>query len=418
MRILLLSLNYSPEPTGIGLYSGGLAESLVRSGHEVQVVCANPHYPQWRLFDGYRALAWSTSVEKGVRVTRCPVYVPGRPGGATRIAHYITFLASAAVPMWRRARGFRPDAVVCVAPSLISAPLALMAARAAGAKSWLHVQDFEVEAAFATSHMKAEGALARAARTFEAKMIAAFDRVSSISREMCAKLVEKGRVPGTVYELRNWAELDHIRPQPGSAYRAEWGITTPHVALYSGSIARKQGIETIIDVARLMQGRKDLTFVVCGNGPTRADLEARAAGLDNIRFLDLQPMERLGELLALASVHLLPQRADAADLVLPSKLANMLASGRPVVAGVHPGRGLAREVEGAGLICAPEDAQAMAEAIARVLDDGEFHAACSEEALNRASDSWSREAIIGGFSREIEQWLGPNSPSQSVVADV
>jgi colanic acid biosynthesis glycosyl transferase WcaI len=209
-----------------------------------------------------------------------------------------------------------------------------------------------------------------------------------------------------VFELRNWAELAHIRPQQATPYRAEWDIATPHVALYSGSIARKQGIETLVEVARLMETRADLTFVVCGNGPNRADLEARAAGSRNIRFHDLQPKERLGDLLALATVHLLPQRADAADLVLPSKLANMLASGRPVVAGARAGTGLGREVEGAGLTCEPDDGQAMASAIARLLDEPALHAACAAEAERRAHERWSREAIIARFDEEIQFALG------------
>lgn len=405
MRLLLLSLNYAPEPTGIAVYSNGLAETLVAMGHEVSVVCANPHFPRWKLFDGYKALRWTRRAEAGVDVLRCPVYIPGSPQGAARIAHYISFFGAALWPMLRVARKQRPDAVICVAPSLVSAPLAALAARMYGAKSWLHIQDFEVEAAFVTGNMRSGGLLARAAIGFEAWMIKAFDRVSSISPEMCRKLVEKGRSSDHVYELRNWAEIDRIRPQPTSSYRDEWGITTQHVALYSGSIALKQGIEAIVDVARLLEARRDLTFVICGNGPTRDALEARAAGCSNVRFHDLQPMDRLGDLLALASVHLLPQRADAADLVLPSKLANMLASGRPVVAGVDAGRGLAREVEGAGLICTPEDAPAMAAAIEQLLGDPVLYKTCSDEAVRRAHEAWSRPKIIARFAEELEGFV-------------
>lgn len=406
MRILLLSLNYTPEPTGIAVYSSGVAETLVSFGHEVASVSGNPHFPQWKLFGGYRPWRWTTKTEAGVSVTRCPIYIPAQPSGAKRIAHYISFLGAAAWPMLRRARRFRPDVVICVAPSLVSAPLALIAARLAGAKSWLHFQDFEVEAAQVTDNMRAGGLAARAANAFERAMIKAFDRVSSISHEMCCKLVEKGRDPASVFELRNWAEIDQIKPQPTSSYRASWGISTPHVALYSGSIARKQGIETIVQAADLLKDRSDLTFVVCGNGPTRAAMEESAGNLPNLRFYDLQPKEKLGELLNLATVHLLPQRADAADLVLPSKLANMLASGRPVVAGVHPGRGLAREVQGAGLICTPEDAPAMAAAVERLLGDPELYRVCADTAVRRAHESWSRSTIIGRFSQELQTLVG------------
>jgi colanic acid biosynthesis glycosyl transferase WcaI len=122
------------------------------------------------------------------------------------------------------------------------------------------------------------------------------------------------------------------------------------VAIYSGNIANKQGIEIVVEAARLLRHRKDLMFVVCGNGPNRARLIESSADLDNIQFHDLQPRERLSDLLGMASVHLLPQIAGAADLVLPSKLTNMLASGRAIAATAEPGTGLAAEVDGCGLI--------------------------------------------------------------------
>lgn len=403
MRILLLSLNYAPEPTGIAVYSSGLAETLSDLGHDVRVVCANPHFPQWKLFDGFSALRWTRRREGGADVTRCPVYIPKRPSGLARVFHYLTFGLAALVPMLRAARQYRPQVVISVAPSLVSAPLALLASRVAGATSWLHIQDFEVEAAVATNNMAGSGMTLRMAAEFERRTLMAFDFASSISPEMCRKLVQKGLDPDAVYELRNWAEIDEIKPQSHSSYREAWGITTPHVALYSGSIARKQGIETLVDVARILETRTDLTFVVCGNGPTRAELEVRAKGLRNIRFFDLQPREQLCELLNLATVHLLPQRAAAADLVLPSKLANMLASGRPVVASVEPERGLAREVVGAGLICKPEDGTSMADALLRLLDDQALYESCAEEALRRATERWNRSEIIGRFARRLEQ---------------
>lgn len=403
MRILFLGINYAPEEIGTALYSTGLCEDLASLGHSVRAIVGQPYYPQWRIFPGYEGL-WKRTVENGVDITRCPLYVPAAPSGIKRLIHHGSFALSAFLPIFRAAADFEPDLVLTVAPSLVSAPLASAAARFARARSWLHIQDFEVETAFATGLLDETGPLARLARAFEHRVVRGFEQISSISPEMCRKLETFG-IPATrIREFRNWAEVDRIRPLSHvSPYREEWRITAPHVALYSGNIANKQGIEIVIGAARRLAHRRDLVFVICGQGLNKANLEREAAGLGNILFRDLQPAERLGELLGLATVHLLPQKADAADLVLPSKLTNMLASGRPVVATAAPGTGLAREIGACGLLTSPGSEAQFAAAIERLLDDPTSRASMGDAARQRAVEVWRRERIIAQVERNMRE---------------
>jgi colanic acid biosynthesis glycosyl transferase WcaI len=400
MKILFLGLNYAPEPIGIGLYSGDMCRAWAAMGHEVRAVVAAPYYPAWQIADEYRG-GWKRTHEQGVDVTRCPLYVPREPSGAKRILHHLSFLLSSLGPALKAVIGQRPDLVFTVAPSLIAAPVAWLAALLGGAKSWLHVQDFEVEAMVATGLVD-KGFTAKAGARFEHTVLSLFDTVSSISPQMCRKLAEKGVEVPRIYELRNWADIGGVRPLATSTYRSEWGIETPHVALYSGNIANKQGIEIVLEAARLLRGRKDLTFVVCGEGPNRANLEKAAADLGNIRFHDLQPRERLSDLLALASVHLMPQLPGAADLVLPSKLTNMLASGRPVVATAAAETGLALEVEGCGLITPPGDAAAFAAGIERLLDDKALATSLGQAARGRAEERWAQGPILQRLDERMQ----------------
>ncbi|MDC1198850.1 WcaI family glycosyltransferase [bacterium] len=399
MRVLILGINYAPEPVGIAIYTTGLATGLAAEGCEVEVVAAQPYYPTWRIATGFSRWRWTASHEDGVRVLRCPHYIPRNPGGARRILHHLSFALSALIPVVWRARR-RPDVVFVVAPSILAAPVGWLAARLSGARIWLHLQDFEAEAAVSTGLLRAGGVSGRLALWFERRMLAAADRVSAISPQMCARLAAKGVPAAKIHELRNWASLDHVRPlDRPSAYRAEFGVATPQVALYSGNIANKQGVEIIVEAARALRGRNDLTFVVCGEGPNLAQLKSLAAGLPNIRFHPLQPKERLGELLGLATIHLLPQIAGAADLVLPSKLANMFASGRPVVATTVPGAGIAEEVADCGLITPPGDAAAFASAIARLADDPTLAARLGAAGRARAEARWDKASVIENFRR-------------------
>ena len=398
MRVLIVGINYDPEPVGIGPYTTGIARALAEAGHEVEMLAGKPYYPAWNIEREWRRPLYRRSREGGVSITRCPLYVPARDGGLKRIIHHASFAAALLPAALRAASRFAPDLVINIAPSLISTPVARLAANRAGARLWLHIQDFEVEAAFATGLLRSDSLFGSFARKFEERQLRSANRVSTISPQMLRKLAEKGVTSDRIVEFRNWAEIDEIRPtEIDSPYRGEWGISTPHVALYSGNIANKQGIEIVVEAARLLQHRDDLTFVICGEGPNRAKLEALAAGLDNIQLHDLQPKGRMNDLLGMATLHLLPQLAGAADLVLPSKLANMLASGRPVVATADPGTGLAAEVAGVGIVTPPGEAQAMADAIERLIDNPEEAAALGKAARNRATERWSRRWILDRF---------------------
>ncbi len=135
------------------------------------------------------------------------------------------------------------------------------------------------------------------------------------------------------------------------------------VVLYSGNIGAKQGLDVLLAAAERLKDRPDLHVIIAGEGPVKADLEKRYGHLPAVRFLPFQPYERLNEFLNLADLHALPQERGAADLVLPSKLGGMLASGRPVVVTADIGTELATFVAGAAVVVPPGDAGALADAI-------------------------------------------------------
>lgn len=403
MKILVCGLNYAPEPIGIAVYTSGMAEALVAMGHEVRVIAGQPYYPQWRTMAGFSPFSFSRRHEGGVDVLRVPHLVPRRPTGRRRLLQHLSFATCAVLPALWQALRWRPDVVIGVAPSLVAAPVALAAARVAGAVSWLHVQDFEVDAAFATGLLEDSGPVARLARWFEASVMRCFDMVSAISPQMCRKLIEKDVPAERIAEFRNWSDMANVeREESARNYRELWSIRAPHVVLYSGNLAQKQGLDLVVEAARMLQGRDDIRFVICGEGPNRKALETLATGLSNIEFHDLQPKEHLADLLDLATLHVVPQIAGAADLMLPSKLCNMLASGKPIVATAAPGTGLQLEVEGCGLVTPPGDVAAMARAIETLVDQPELRKTFGEAARVRCEQRWQKNPVLLRFCRHLE----------------
>lgn len=405
LKLLVVGLNYAPDFIGIPKYTTEMCEELARRGHQVTVVTAPPYYPAWEVPAAYRG-AWRTEDLNGVLLVRAPIYVPKKPRGVTRLLHHLSFAATSLPSAVWCALTKRPDVVLTVAPSLMSAPAAMIAAKLSGARSWLHIQDFEVDAAFELGMLKGEGAR-RWAERLEWALLSGFDRVSTISASMRRLLLRKRVSESAALELRNWVDVDTVTAWPSSntSYREALKIPADHaVALYSGNMAGKQGLETLAEVAALLEAQSaKVTLMLCGQGPLKSVLEAACAERTNVRFMDLQPTEKLPELLATADIHLLPQRAEAADLVLPSKLTGMLASGRPVVAMADTGTGLEIEVEGCGLTVPAGDGVAMAGAVLRLSTDHKLRHELGKAARERAEQRWRRSAVIDGLELELKR---------------
>jgi colanic acid biosynthesis glycosyl transferase WcaI len=188
-----------------------------------------------------------------------------------------------------------------------------------------------------------------------------------------------------------------------SSYREELGIAADAVVvLFSGTLGRKQGLMVIPEVAARVSDRSDVVFVVCGDGVMKDALATAADKLPNVRMIPLQPSERLGDLLGMADIHLLPQSPRAADLVLPSKLSGMLASGRPVVATCNAGTELDSVVSECGAVVPPEDERALTDIIVKLADDPDMRDELGRKARAYAVCNFERDAVLRKIFSPLE----------------
>lgn len=417
MKLLVLSMNFAPELTGIGKYSGEMAHGLVDRGHEVMVVCAPPYYPQWQVGAGYDGGSYrSESPRAGLTVVRCPVWMPARPSGSRRLLHLASFALSCG-PVTAALAAWRPQVVFAVAPSILTAPVALLAARLCNAASWLHVQDFEIDAAFELGLLEGPR-MRRGVLAVERATLRRFDRVTTISAPMLETLLAKGVAPERAGLFPNGVDVSEIRPAGRSpALRLALGVREDQtVCLYAGTMNRKQGLQGVVEAARRLQARDDIVFVLSGDGECKPALEAAAAGLPNVRFQGLCPAERLNDLLNLADIHLLPQLRGAADLVMPSKLTGMLASGRPVIAAADAGTEIARVVAGCGRVVTPECLPSLTRAIVELADDAALRVQLGNGARALAVEHLDRSLLLDRLDARLQQ-LNRCPPPRSAHAD-
>jgi glycosyltransferase involved in cell wall biosynthesis len=237
-RVLIHGINYAPELIGVGRYTGDFAEYLAEQGHVVEVVTAVPHYPGWWVRPPFRNYRYWSEIRSGVKIIRCPLLLHRSGKGLWRLLMPLTFaLAAARVVFWRILRS-RPGTVICIEPTLLSAPAAIVAAKIVGARRALHVHDLEVDAAFAVGHLRT-GSLRRLAEAFGRFLIRRFDVIVTLSERMRERLAAKKPRATRIEVIRNWVDTGKIRPLRGpNSFRRELGLSeTDFVALYAGQWA-------------------------------------------------------------------------------------------------------------------------------------------------------------------------------------
>ena len=406
-RLLVCCVNYAPEILGTAPYTRDLAQWFADCGWSVRVVTTYPYYPEWRRQSGEPRFTYRWEGGDGVTILRCPSWVPALPTGPKRLAHYASFAASS-LPIVIGHAIWRPDLTLVIAPTLVSAPGALLAARFSRGRSWLHIQDYEVDVALRLGLLPPAGRAVL--KWLERRLVRSFDTVTSITDPMLGVARGLGVSAERLVLLPNWANLVAVRPlDRPSRFRASLGIPDGwKVVLYTGNLGRKQGISLIADAAGLSEGRGSrVVYVVSGDGADREGLGSAIAehGIHNLLRVPLQQDETFNELLNLADAHLIVQEAGVADLVMPSKLTNMLASGRPVIATADRGTALAELVRrhDVGTIVDPGDPTALADAVDAVLADDACRGRQGANARAFAETFLNKDVLLGAALARIRE---------------
>ena len=243
MKILIQGLNFSPELTGIGRYTGEMATWLADRGHIVRVVTAPPYYPSWRIDKEYSSWSYKKEIVDGVAVFRCPLWIPNKVNGLNRVIHLSSF-AITSFPILLTQYFWRPHVVLNIAPAFFSSILSLVGSILFEAKSWLHVQDFELDAAFGLGILKMHK-FRQACTSAERLILKRFDGLSTISHQMVKNFCHKGINESRIVLFPNWVDTKAIYPLNGSnSMRKELGISNDTiVALYSGNMGQNRGLK-------------------------------------------------------------------------------------------------------------------------------------------------------------------------------
>ncbi len=328
MNITIISHNYFPEDSGIGLYSTGMAEFLT-SKHDVTILTGVPYYPQWKIHSNYiDNPLFSKETINGVTVHRFKQYTPARPNFFKRVLQMVHFFLGT---LFTGLKSSKADLIIVVVPFTISILAGWFLKHIKGGKLWVHIQDFEFDAALKTGTSTKNSLASQNLFKIEKWILLRADFSSTISKAMMLKLAQKRK--GNQVYFPNWIDYSLINP----ATAQENIIFNPNTfnILYSGNIGEKQDWNFYIDFVTTMQIHPEFHFYLVGEGAKREIVVAQLVGKLNFSYYPPVAYKDLNDLLCGADVHVLFQKPEFKDLVMPSKILGMMASAKPSIVTGH-----------------------------------------------------------------------------------
>ena len=390
LRVTFLTHYFPPEVGAPQARMYELAKRLTDAGHKVTVVTAFPNYPTGVIAPGYRGRRFMEEHVDGFRVLRNWVYATPNRGFFKRILNHFSFSVSSVLGM----RKVGPTDVIFVqSPPLLIGLATLAYSRFKKAPFIFNVSDIWPQSAVELGMLSNPLAI-RVAEMFERHLYRRAARVTVPTPGMLERLVARGIPREKLFLLTNGVDTDTYRPDaPDRELARHLGLDGHKIFLYAGTHGLSQGLDVILEAAKLTDDR-DILYVLAGEGADKEALvtKTREQGIANVRFLPNQPKSMMPTLLNLAYASIIPlRRLDLFKSALPSKMFESMAVGQPIVAPLWGEAAALIEAAGCGLVAEPENARAVHEAVARLAGDPN---------LARRMGQQGRQYVIAHFDRK------------------
>jgi colanic acid biosynthesis glycosyl transferase WcaI len=402
-NITIIGVNYYPEDSAIGLYTTQKAEYLTQRGFNVSVITGFPYYPYWKINEDYIERD-KYDVEKinGVRVYRYKQYVPQNPTFAKRIKHILSFTLGSLSNLNKVPK---PSVVIAIVPFISTIFLGWLLKLRYKSKLWVHIQDFEFDAALESGLVnKNKSIIFKFLFFVERFLLKRADVLSTISKGMMDKLERKTKKKG--FYLTNWLDTEVFDKQFNESH-PYLSNTNAFKILYSGNIGAKQDWSAFFRLLDKLKGYEKIEVIVVGEGANRKFVEAKLKNYKFTQYYKPVPFSQLPQLLASADLHVLFQKDDVIDTVMPSKILGMMGSGNPsIVTG-----NLKSEVKeiferaSAGYYYENNQLNEIVQKVLNLKKNSELRNELGNSAKEYVNKFYSKESVMTSFINELEKVL-------------
>ena len=399
---LLVTQYYYPEPGAPQIRLRALAKELTRHGCRVTVLTGMPNYPDGVIYESYRGKFRVVDEVDGITVHRIWLYPAGGKNPFKRLLNYLsfTFHALLCVKLAKRKQ------VVFIEAQPITLALYGLLARWFFKVPYIYnTPDLQVEIAAERGWMGRS--LVKMAARIETYLMKHAYSVSTVTHAFIEHFISTRGVPRERMSfLPNGVDLDHLRPLPyNDDYARKLGVVGKKVLTYAGTHADYQGLDVILDAARLLKDRSDIVFLMVGKGPERQRLidRAKSESIANVLFRE-SPFEEVSLLMSISYAFVVVLRnIPAAQKMRLSKTFPPLACGVPVIyAGVGESAEIIKK-HSCGLVALPENPAALADAVLTLVDAPEKRAALSKAGLKLVEREFSWKTIVSNWLNQLER---------------
>lgn len=303
-----------------------MAEYFSKNNIEVNVLSGFPYYPAWEISADYKKKkSFYKETINGVNVYRYKQFVPKSPSFIKRILHLLDFTIGTFINLFKIKK---TDVVLCVVPFIGAVFVGKILAKLKGAALWVHIQDFEFDAVSDANIVKSESEnnfLFKLLFWIEKQLLNSSEIVTTISSAMILKL--KSKTTSNTKLLPNWVDISFINPLNLSIH--PYLKSTNFKILYSGNIGEKQDWAFFLKFTKALEINSNIEIVVVGSGSKSSWLQNQLDHCKNAIFYTPVAYAELSNLLCSADMHILFQKGDVIDTVMPSKILAMMASKKP-----------------------------------------------------------------------------------------
>lgn len=397
--ITIITANYYPEETSTGLYTTQLAEFLSENGKNVTVITGFPYYPWWKIPNEYQKLpSYYSETINNVKIYRYKFYIPTNQSFFYRILHILSYTFGSVFNLFKVKKS---DLIFCNIPFTTCVFLGFFLKWKLNAKLWTSIKDFEFDAAFESGLLKRNKTnlfFKKFLDRIEDLMYKKSDIVSSISYKMVEKIKLKSPKSNPIF-FPDWVDSDFINP---SNYVQHSYIDSEKFnILYSGNIGQKQDWNIFIEVVKRLKHEEDIHFVLVGDGAQKDNIIniIKNKKLSNISYFPPIPFEDLPNLLCSANLHVLFQKSEVIDSVMPSKILGMMSSGRVSIITGDNSSEVAKHIslsQGIGFY-QNEQIDKIIEDILNFKNNPTLSDEIGNKARNYISEKFSKDKILNSF---------------------